>query len=72
MIERSLYLPADTLSKVLSPSGLGEEEYFKSLTSEELEALRQGLQARKLIAAVERLAASAARYEAAELAYPRL
>jgi hypothetical protein len=71
VIERGHYLPKDTLGKVLSPSGLGKEEFFKSLTSAEMEALRQGPQARKLIATMERLVASAARFEAVEMASPQ-
>jgi hypothetical protein len=45
-----------------------KEDFFKSLTSEELEGLRQGSQARKLMAAVEKLLASAARHEGVALA----
>src|SRR5438128_2325779 len=40
VIERGHYLPEDTLAKVLSPAGLSKEDFFKSLTSEELEELR--------------------------------
>jgi hypothetical protein len=68
LIERGHYLPDETLAKLLSPSGLSKEDFFKSLTNEELEELRQGPQARKLIAAVEKLAAAAARYERIALA----
>jgi hypothetical protein len=68
IIERGHYLPEDTLAKVLSPSGLSKEDFFKSLTSEELEVLRRGPQASKLIAAVEKLAAAAARSERVALA----
>jgi hypothetical protein len=70
VIERGHYLPEDTLAKVLSPAGLSKEDFFKSLTSEELEELRRGPQASKLIAAVEKLAAAAARYEKLALASP--
>ena len=67
VIERGHYLPDDTLSKVVSPSTLSKEEFFKSLTSEELEGLRRGPQARKLIAEVERLLTSATRHESVAL-----
>jgi hypothetical protein len=70
VIERGHYLPDDTLAKVLSTSGRSKEEFFKSLGSEDLEELRQGPQARKLIAAVEKLAASAERFEGAAVTSP--
>jgi hypothetical protein len=70
VVERGHYLPDDTLAKVLSPAGLAKEGFFQSLTSEELEELRRGPQASKLIAAVAKLAASAARSERVALASP--
>jgi hypothetical protein len=70
VIERGHYLPDDTLAKVLTPAGLAKKDFFKSLTTEELEELRRGPQASKLIAAVEKLAAAAARYERIALASP--
>ncbi|HZW30718.1 MAG TPA: hypothetical protein VFF52_08435 [Isosphaeraceae bacterium] len=68
VIERGHYLPEDTLARILSPAGLSKEDFFQSLTSEELEELRKGPQASKLIAAVEKLAAAAARAERVALA----
>jgi len=67
VIERGHYLPDDTLSRILSPATLSKEDFFKSLMSEELEELRQGPQARKLIAAVVKLLASATRHEGVAL-----
>ena len=68
IIERGHYLPDDTLARVLSPAGLSQEDFFKSLTSKELEEVRRGSQASKLIAAVEKLAAAAAQFEKVALA----
>jgi hypothetical protein len=70
IIERGHFLPEDTLAKVLSPAGLAKEDFFKSLLSEELEELRREQQASKLIAAVEKLDAAAARSEKVVLASP--
>jgi len=70
IVERGHYLPEDTLAKVLSPTGLAKEDFFKSLTSEDLEELRRGPQASKLIAAVEKLASAAARSERVAPASP--
>jgi len=67
VVERGQYLPGDTLERLLRPAALPKEDFFKSLTNEELEGLRQGPQARKLIAAVEKLLASAARHEGVAL-----
>jgi hypothetical protein len=72
VIERGHYLPGDTLAKVLAPSGLDKEDFFKSLTSQELDELRRGPQAGKLIAAVERLAAQAEKADGAAVSSSRL
>jgi hypothetical protein len=58
VIERGLYRPNDTLGELLSLAGLSKENYFRTLTSQDIEELRQGAQVRKLISAVEALAAS--------------
>ncbi|MEJ7639415.1 MAG: hypothetical protein WKF75_15925 [Singulisphaera sp.] len=55
VIDQGCFQPNVTLQKVLDGSGITREGFFKGLTSEDLDDLRQGDQVAKFIAAVEGL-----------------
>ena len=59
VIERGHYKPKAALEDVLKTSGVSIKEFFKSLTTEEIEDLRRGDQCRGLTAAFESLMATA-------------
>jgi hypothetical protein len=55
-LERGLYTPHQELAEILRASNQNPKSWFESLTSEDGEILRQGVQARQLVAIFESLA----------------
>jgi hypothetical protein len=63
LIERGHYRPKDVLDGLLRSVGLSKEDFYKTLSDEDVEELRCGDQARRLIEAVDLLVSPALRDE---------
>jgi hypothetical protein len=59
VIERGHYRPKAVLEDILRSVGLSREDFYKALSDEDVEELRSGDQARRLIEAVDLLVSSA-------------